>query len=110
LRFRYFIDGSLSFISSTLTCLVFQGFSPTVHNLGFTTSAARGGLTTPPDTALSVDLPPSFKELHGTSRGTGGVEHMYILKNISELLWYSSAHFSSCLSSAVKKKIAEELS
>jgi hypothetical protein len=28
-------------------------------------------LTTPPDTALSVDLPPSFKELHGTSRERG---------------------------------------
>jgi hypothetical protein len=69
LRFRYFIDGSLSFISSSLTCLVFQGFSLTVHHLSLTTSAAQGGLTTLPDTALPVDLPPSFKELHGTSRG-----------------------------------------
>jgi hypothetical protein len=66
-RFRYFINSSLSFISLTLTCLVLQGFSLAVHNQSLTTLAAQGGLTTLPDTALPVGLPPSFKELHGTS-------------------------------------------
>jgi len=32
-------------------------------------------LTTPPDTALSVGLPPSFKELHGTSREIAEERH-----------------------------------
>jgi hypothetical protein len=55
-----------------LPSFFFQGFSLSVHYLSLATSAAQGGLTTLPDTALSVDLPPSFKELHGTSRETGG--------------------------------------
>jgi hypothetical protein len=34
----------------------------------------------------------------------------YFSKNISERLWYSSGHFSSCLSSAIIQWTTEELS
>jgi len=61
LRFRYFISSSFSFISLTLTCLVLQGFSLTVHYLTLTISAAQGGLTTLPDTALPVGHPTIFQ-------------------------------------------------
>jgi hypothetical protein len=39
----------------TLTCLVLQGFSLSVHHQNLTVAAAQGGLTTQPDTALSMN-------------------------------------------------------
>ena len=49
------------------------------------------------------NAPALWQHSEGRCRETGGVEPMYILENVSELLWYSSGHFSSCLSFAVKK-------
>jgi hypothetical protein len=73
LRLSDFVTSSTVHFRSSLQhlpALCSKAFSLTVHHLSLTTSAAQGGLTTLPDTALSVDLPPSFKELHGTSGET----------------------------------------
>jgi ABC-type amino acid transport system permease subunit len=56
LRFRHFISSSLSFISLTLTCLVIQGFSLSVHYPLLSKKAAQGGLTTAPDKPLLMSL------------------------------------------------------
>jgi hypothetical protein len=64
LRFRYFINGSFSFISLTRTCPVIQGFSLSVHHLNFTTQAAQGDLATHPVSVLPMGHhPSSVKEL-----------------------------------------------